>query len=106
MNRTIRWLTAATAALVAVVVVPPPTTAQDLVALSKDANQWVMTGRTYDLQRYSTHWVRKSFRDGLNPPAAKSTDLEVVEYVRRTAGGVDYVSSAPRDKDVMVVRKF
>jgi len=25
----------------------------DLVAMSKNANQWVMTGRTYDLQRYS-----------------------------------------------------
>jgi alcohol dehydrogenase (cytochrome c) len=25
----------------------------DLTAMSKDANQWVMTGRTYDLQRYS-----------------------------------------------------
>jgi PQQ-dependent dehydrogenase (methanol/ethanol family) len=54
MNRTIRWFPAATVALATVVVVPRPSTAQDLVSLSKDANQWVMTGRTYDLQRYST----------------------------------------------------
>jgi lanthanide-dependent methanol dehydrogenase len=27
--------------------------AQDLQTMSKNANQWVMTGRTYDLQRYS-----------------------------------------------------
>src|SRR5918992_166553 len=27
--------------------------AQDLTALSQNNNQWVMTGRTYDLQRYS-----------------------------------------------------
>jgi PQQ-dependent dehydrogenase (methanol/ethanol family) len=53
MNRTIRWLTAATATL-AVVVVPRPSPAQDLVSLSRNPNQWVMTGRTYDLQRYST----------------------------------------------------
>ena len=27
--------------------------AQDLQTMSRNANQWVMTGRTYDLQRYS-----------------------------------------------------
>jgi PQQ-dependent dehydrogenase (methanol/ethanol family) len=28
--------------------------AQDLQSMTQNANQWVMTGRTYDLQRYST----------------------------------------------------
>jgi PQQ-dependent dehydrogenase (methanol/ethanol family) len=52
MNRLIRSLTAASA-LLSLAVVSAPAMAQDLVQLSKDANQWVMTGRTYDLQRFS-----------------------------------------------------
>ena len=54
----------------------------------------------------AARYVTRAFRDGLNPPAAKSTDDEVLEFVRRTAGAVGYVSSFPGDKDVMVVRKF
>ena len=27
--------------------------AQDLQSMSQNANQWVMTGRTYDLQRFA-----------------------------------------------------
>jgi PQQ-dependent dehydrogenase (methanol/ethanol family) len=30
-----------------------PASAQDLATMTRDANQWVMTGRTYDLQRFS-----------------------------------------------------
>jgi len=79
-----------------------------LVPVENQAAQaeFVAKALAMDLHRYSMHWVKKSFRDGLNPPAAKSTDLEVLEFVRRTAGAVGYVSSAPLDKDVMVVRKF
>ena len=52
MNRLIRSLTAASA-FASLAIVTVPAVAQDLVSLSKDANQWVMTGRTYDLQRFS-----------------------------------------------------
>jgi PQQ-dependent dehydrogenase (methanol/ethanol family) len=59
MNAFIRSLTAtpaALASLAALAVMPTLAAAQggqDLAAMSKDSKQWVMTGRTFDLQRYS-----------------------------------------------------
>jgi PQQ-dependent dehydrogenase (methanol/ethanol family) len=53
MNHSIRWLTAGAAVIATVAASPASTIAQDLTSMTKDANQWVMTGRTYDLQRYS-----------------------------------------------------
>jgi PQQ-dependent dehydrogenase (methanol/ethanol family) len=62
MNAFIRSLTATPAALAslaslaALAVMPTLAAAQggqDLAAMSKDSKQWVMTGRTFDLQRYS-----------------------------------------------------
>ena len=61
---------------------------------------------TMSLDRYNTLWTKKAFRDALNPPAVKTTDLEVLEFVKRTRGAVGYISFAPRDKDVIVVGKF
>jgi hypothetical protein len=57
-------------------------------------------------QRYSTLWVKKAFRDALNPPALKATDSEVLEFVKRTRGAVGYISSVPRDQEIAVVGKF
>src|ERR1044071_4867493 len=57
-------------------------------------------------QRYNTLWVKKAFRDALNPPAVKTGDFEVLEFVKRTHGAVGYVSSPPRDKEISVVGKF
>ncbi|HUL66182.1 MAG TPA: hypothetical protein VLW55_16375 [Burkholderiaceae bacterium] len=48
-----------------------------------------------DASKYATAWTKKSFRDGLTPPPVKSTDAEVIEFVKRTPGGVGYVGSAP-----------
>lgn len=45
--------------------------------------------------KYNSIWTKKSFRDGLTPPAVKSGDAEVIDYVKRTNGAVGYVSSAP-----------
>lgn len=45
--------------------------------------------------RYATHWTKKSFRDGSRPPAVKSGDAAVVDYVRRTPGAVGYLRSPP-----------
>ena len=50
--------------------------------------------------KYSSAWTKKSFRDGLTPPAMKSGDAEVIDYVRRTPGAVGYVSSAPSGVNV------
>ena len=45
--------------------------------------------------KYNSMWTKKSFRDGLTPPAVKSGDTEVIDFVKRTPGAVGYVSSAP-----------
>jgi hypothetical protein len=58
------------------------------------------------LDRYNTLWTKKAFRDALTPPAVKVTDIEVLEFIKRTRGGVGYVSSAPQDKGVLIVGKF
>jgi len=51
--------------------------------------------------KYSSAWTKKSFRDGLTPPAMKSGDAEVTDYVKRTPGAVGYVSSAPAGVNVV-----
>ena len=48
-----------------------------------------------DAAKYNGVWIKKSFRDGLIPPAVKSGDKEVIEFVRRRPGAIGYVSSAP-----------
>ena len=57
-----------------------------------------------DSGKYNAKWAKKSFRDGLNPPAVKSGDLEVTEFVKRTPGAIGYVGSAPTG--VTVVTKY
>jgi hypothetical protein len=61
---------------------------------------------TMNINRYNSLWTKKAFRDALNPPAVKATDIEVLEYVKRTHGAVGYMSSAPLDKGVVIVGKF
>src|SRR5690348_9612269 len=54
MRRTIRSaLSCAVAAGTVAVVALSASAQQDLTEMSKNVNQWVMTGRTYDLQRFS-----------------------------------------------------
>ena len=57
-----------------------------------------------DVAKYGSIWIKKSFRDGLIPPAIKSGDAEVLDYVKKTVGAVGYVGSAPNG--VTVVQKF
>lgn len=45
--------------------------------------------------KYNGIWTKKSFRDGLTPPAVKSGDAEVIEYIKRTPGAIGYVSTKP-----------
>lgn len=54
-----------------------------------------------DSAKYSTSWTKKSFRDGLIPPAVKSGDVEVIEFVKRAPGAVGYVGSSPRNVNVI-----
>lgn len=48
-----------------------------------------------DAAKYNGIWTKKSFRDGLTPPAVKSGDAEVIEYIKRTPGAIGYVSTTP-----------
>ena len=48
-----------------------------------------------DAEKYNGIWTKKSFRDGLTPPAVRSSDAEVIEYIKRTPGAIGYVSTTP-----------
>lgn len=50
---------------------------------------------------YNISWTKKSFRDGLTPPPLKSTDAEVLEFVRRTPGAVGYVTTTPSNANIV-----
>jgi hypothetical protein len=54
--------------------------------------------------KYAAAWTKKTFRDGANPPPIKGSDAETLEFVKRTAGAVSYVGSAP--SGVKIVGKF
>src|SRR5438876_12304263 len=69
-------------------------------------SEFVVKALGMNPQRYNTLWVKKEFRDALNPLARKTGDCEVLEFVKRTRGAVGYVSSVPRDKEISVVGKF
>ena len=55
-------------------------------------------------ERYSTVWMKKSFRDGVNPPAVKSGDAATLDFVKRNPGGIGYVKSAP--SGVTIIKKY
>jgi hypothetical protein len=57
-----------------------------------------------DAARYNTLWAKKGFRDGLNPPAVKGSDAEVLAVVRATPGALGYVTAPPTG--VNVIRKY
>lgn len=57
-----------------------------------------------DAAKYNSIWIKKGFRDGLNTPALKSGDAEVLAAVKANPGAIGYVSSAP--KDVKVIGKY
>jgi ABC-type phosphate transport system substrate-binding protein len=54
--------------------------------------------------KYTSIWVKKGFRDGLNPPPMRSSDAEVINAVKSSPGGVGYVSKAT--PDVKVIHKY
>lgn len=54
--------------------------------------------------RYNTVWAKKGFRDGLNAPAVKGGDLEVLGFVKSNPGGLGYVTAPPNG--VTVIQKY
>jgi hypothetical protein len=79
-----------------------------LVPVDNQAAQAAFLAKVLSMneQRYTSLWVRKSFREGLNPPLVMSSDREVMSFVRQTPGAVGYVSALPHDKEIHVVGKF
>lgn len=57
-----------------------------------------------DSGRYNSIWAKKSFREGVNPPLAKASDGEVVDFVRRTPGAVGYIIDASKAVGVNVLK--
>jgi hypothetical protein len=55
--------------------------------------------------KYATTWAKKSFRDGINPPAAMANDAAVLDFIRRTPGGCGYLEAKPLE-DVTVIGKY
>ena len=55
--------------------------------------------------RYDNIWIKKAFRDALDPPSAKQSDTDVTNFVRRTPGAVGYVRNPP-GKDVVLVLSY
>ncbi len=58
-----------------------------------------------DAGKYEALWTKKSFREGLNAPAAKGGDAEVLAVVKSTPGAVGYLS-APPPAGVKLIQKF
>jgi hypothetical protein len=54
--------------------------------------------------KYTSSWTKKSFRDGVSPPAIKGSDADTIEFVKQTAGAVGYVGTSPAG--VNLVGKF
>jgi ABC-type phosphate transport system substrate-binding protein len=77
-----------------------------IVPFDNAAAQAEFLERVYrmDVAKYNTLWAKKGFRDGLNAPAVRGTDAEVVAQVRANPGGVGYVSSPPTG--VTVIHKY
>jgi len=57
-----------------------------------------------DVAKYNAIWTKKSFREGLSQPAAKSGDAEVLDFVRKTPGAVGYIGDASKASGVNVVK--
>ena len=68
-----------------------------IVPVDNDAAQKFLLDKVMRMSdsKYSTVWIKKSFREGLNPPPLKSGDAEVIDFVMRTPGAVGYVTTAP-----------
>ncbi len=55
--------------------------------------------------KYNAHWAKKSFRDGVAAPKPKSSDSEVIDFVKATPSGVGYISG-PAPSGVKLVTKY
>ena len=59
----------------------------------------------FTVDKYTSLWTKKAFRDGANPPLVMVNDNEALAYVRQTPGACSYVEAVP-PPGVAVVGKF
>ena len=57
-----------------------------------------------DKAKYDAAWVKKSFRDGVTQPPARSSDAEVLDFVKKTPGAIGYVTTTP--SGVKVIQQY
>ena len=78
-----------------------------LIPLDNVAGQADFLGKVLrlDVTRYANLWVKKSFRDALNPPTVKNSDKEVLDLVRKTPGAVGYITTPP-PAGVTIIQKL
>lgn len=68
-----------------------------LVPIDNSAAQSLFLQRVLKMTaaKYSVTWIKKSFRDGINPPVVAGSDAEAVATVKRTPGACSYVTTTP-----------
>ena len=71
--------------------------AAKLVPIDNSAAQSLFLDRVLKMTaaKYSVTWIKKSFRDGINPPVVAGSDAEAVATVKRTPGACSYVTTRP-----------
>jgi hypothetical protein len=78
-----------------------------LVPIDNSAAQALFLDRILKMTaaKYSVTWIKKSFRDGINPPVVAGSDAEAVATVRRTPGACSYVTTRPEASLEVIARK-
>lgn len=77
-----------------------------LVPIDNSAAQALFLERLLKMTaaKYSLTWIKKSFRDGINPPVVAGSDAEAVATVKRTPGACSYVTTAPEGSLEVIAR--
>ena len=78
-----------------------------LVPIDNSAAQALFLDRILKMTaaKYSVTWIKKSFRDGINPPVVAGSDAEAVATVRRTPGACSYVTTRPEASLEVIARQ-
>ena len=78
-----------------------------LVPIDNSAAQNLFLDRVLKMTaaKYSVTWIKKSFRDGINPPVVAGSDAEAAATVRRTPGACSYVTTRPEASLVVVAKQ-
>ena len=56
-------------------------------------NEFLAKVLKLDQARYANLWVKKSFRDALNPPAVRTSDKDIFDFVAKTPGAIAYTAN-------------